>query len=43
MNNYLSLVFLALALTASAAEPNTATNGVRKLVCVAVSSRWMAK
>ena len=34
MNNYLPLVFLSLALTASAAEPNAATNGVRKLVCV---------
>ena len=34
MNNYLPLVFLSLALTASAAEPNAATNGVRKFVCV---------
>ncbi len=34
MNNYLSLVCLALVLTASAAEPNAATNGVRKIVCV---------
>lgn len=34
MNNHWSLVFLAFALTTTAAEPGGASNTVRKLICV---------